>query len=123
MVACSITNKEIKPNMVANFTAKLKTPRKIGYNFFVFNLIDEFGRKFGDELYLTVKVIDVPILNLDEAQPEQEESAFAEPVHESYVKYPEAMKQLEEMGLEITETFKDLVVKCRGRIEEVFENM
>lgn len=123
MITCTMTNKEIRPGMSATLTAKMKTPPKTGLAFYIFSMIDEYGRKFGDPFAFKVKVIDVPILDINDVpELEPEGSAFEEP-HEAERLYPHAIKQLSEMGVEINDRVKDLMVQFKGRLEEIFEQL
>lgn len=123
IITATMTSKEIRPGMSATLTAKMRTPPKTGLAFYIFHMIDEYGRKFGDPFAFKVKVIDVPILDINDVpELEPEGSAFEEP-HEAEKLYPHALKQLSEMGIEINERIKDLMVQFKGRLEEIFEQI
>lgn len=118
MEKCTAANKEIRAGAKSKFTAKMKTPKNKNKAYYTFSLIDEYGRTFGDQINVKVNISGSDILEL---AGEEEPSAFEEP-HEADKLYPSAVKQLREMGL-IDDQYKDLLLKVKGRVELVFEQM
>lgn len=115
---CTAANKEIRAGVKCKFTAKLKTPKNKNKAYYTFSLIDEYGRTFGDQINVKVNISGSDILEL---AGEEEPSAFEEP-HQADKLYPAAVKQLREMGL-IEDQYKDLLLKVKGRVELVFEQI
>lgn len=122
LLHCTTTNKEIRPGVIAKLTAKMRTPREHRNVVYQFSMIDEYGRRFGDKFEVKVKILDVNLMNLDESDSDQDASAFDEK-HEADEKYPNAIVQLKDMGVEVTDKIKDILLKVKGRVEEVFEQL
>mmetsp|Transcript_24993 Transcript_24993/g.28680 ORF Transcript_24993/g.28680 Transcript_24993/m.28680 type:complete len:120 (-) Transcript_24993:35-394(-) len=117
MLECSIHDKEVQPGMSMTYQAKLKTPFREENARFVLSLCDEYGREFGDELPINVKMIDVGILDANNfEEPEV-------PKHEAELKFADALTTIKEMGIEINDNIKNLVVKFKGNINEIFDNL
>ena len=122
---CEPTIKEIKAGVYHTFNVKLSCPKKPGKYVFQFKLVDEYGRKFGDQINIEVNAIDANIVQQDEQYSAFDDVPENEPElpHKADIKYPDAIKKLKNMGLEMDQKMKDVVVECSGKIEDVFEKI
>ena len=120
---CTSTNKEVRVGVKAKFSAKIKTPKDKKLAVYVFQCIDEFKRPFGEPINVKFKIVDANIIDLTEEISGPDSSAFEEEQkHEADKLYPAALKQIDSMGIDLTDKAKDLLLKVNGRIEDFFEN-
>lgn len=122
---CTSTTKEIRSGVKAKFSAKVKTPKDKNFEVFQFQIIDEFGRKFGGPKQVRIKISDENIIDLREevVEPVEPEKPLIEmKKHKAEELYPEKLSTLLAMGIDVDEKVMDGILKAKGNIENFFEN-
>jgi len=119
---CTSTIKEIRPGVKAKFLAKIKTPKIKKFEIYQFQIVDEFGRAFGEPKPVRIEISDENIIDLtEEFQEPIEVEPPVEPQHLADKLYPEEQKRISEMGVEINDAVKDKLLQVKGRLDLFFE--
>lgn len=121
IVSCNPTIKEVRTGVVVQLHATFRTPKDKQVVEYTFRMVDEYGREFGEIFSLKVKFLDANIVNVNDKEAEDEESAFSA-IHDADTMYPQAVANLKEMGVDSNEA-KDLLMKFQGDISKVFDSM
>lgn len=122
----SKTIKEVRPGVYEIFRITLSSFKKVGKEKITLTLVDEYGRTFGNPFDITINTIDADIVHSHE-----EPSVFDIPVpapkpkelHPAELKYKNEIREIKSMGFEADTKVLDLLVKFKGDIAEVVDQI
>mmetsp|Transcript_43320 Transcript_43320/g.50887 ORF Transcript_43320/g.50887 Transcript_43320/m.50887 type:complete len:87 (-) Transcript_43320:24-284(-) len=83
---------------------------------FLFTLIDDYARQFGETLTLEIKTIDIPQLDLKKVVNEEEQ-------HPADKEYAKVIADIKDMGFEITKNVKDAIVRFKGNMDDIMDHI
>ena len=142
LLECNSLKEVLKPGKVANFFAKIEVPKGISKQTFVFSLVDELGRTFGDKFELKMETIKSELID----SIKDKVTAFIlifinyldtlflckidiliymkyitliQDLHIADILYPKQLMQLRWKGDEITTELKAKIIHFKGDIKKI----